>query len=780
MCIAAGPLVKWCTVITFCTGLVLWATNMAVADTTFEADGISLTISSNGNVVALLDTVAGLDRNRLENPLCTVTTGGTTYEPIGYLAHQNGLISFLFDSEETNLSEVSILIEELPRYLRITLENVDPPSDDIDRICFADLYLVDATRHEAGCLLFFDDDSDEQDDRIFGVYALNMFTQISIGAASGGRLEGCAYPDLPHPTITYSLIGEEVAVFTCNADQSSLFDITSEIEDDNGIPWGVVSKERPELRESCFFYADSATKFDPNAALRYAVDAGVGRILLFHKLLGDYKRSYIAENGLWGSSAELHNWVEQCQSVGFVVGVHFFPNKIFRNSIDYIHAGCDPRIHRDSVQFLAEDLPASQTDGLIRTTTSPPSEVIDPANYDIVIGLEIIEYTGVQLIPGAYGYLGPFVRAKNQTGAGGLGAQDHVAGETVEHLATAGSSSYQWSIVNRGVEGWCRTLAQRISRAGIEYVYLDGIIETQQPVWYSVPYQIITLHEQYGLYKQPLWIESGGSSNGFCYPLVSISGQMDYWGQAYGDPNHSFKEEVDTNIAVMFAMTPGYCPRQLGWAPLNNSFIKSGFQATPDDLEYVLAKSVAHDVPAVFQLWTSSMDDWPNRDANLYLISRYEQLRLTGYFPQLVRLTAQEPGQDFMLFDTDPGSSHLAKTSLLNIADGSEDVRGFITDKALGGDKYVTLWPTAAESELILVLQLEPENIVIRDYRGNTMILCCGESGEIEIPLSERIYLQLSNVSDPLTIFEQAFVYPADELRRHLRESGSDSCPGNP
>ena len=779
MCIVVTPRVKRCTVVTLCVELVLWTTDIAVADTTFEADGISLTISSDGAVVALLDTVAGLDRIRLENSLCTVKTGGTTYEPIGFLIHHNRLLSFFFDSEEAGLSEVSILIEELPRYLRITLENVEPPSADIDHICFADLYLCDAIRQEADCLLFFDDDSDEQDDRIFGVYPLNVFTQVSGGSASGGYLEGCAYPDLPHPTIN-SLIGEQVAVFTCDADQSSLFDITGEIENDNGIPWGVVSKERTELRESCFFYADSATMFDPNAALRYAVDAGVGRILLFHKLLGDHKRSYIAENGLWGSSAELHDWVAQCQSVGFVVGVHFFPSKIFRNSIDYIHAGCDPRIHRDSTQFLAEDLPASQTEGLIRTTTSPPGEAIDPANHDIVIGLEIIEYTDVQLIPGAYGYLGPFVRAKNQTGEGGLGPQDHLAGESVQHLAVASSSSYQWSIVNSGVKDWCHTLAQRLFRAGMDYAYLDCVTGTQLPLWYSVPYQMITLHEQFGLYKPLLWVESGDTLDGFCYPLVAISGQMDYWGHAHGDPNHSFKEEVDTNIAVTFAQVPGYCPRQLGWAPLNYSFIKSDFQATPDDLEYILAKSVAHDVPTVFQIWTSHMDEWPNRDANLYLISRYEQLRLDGYFPVLVRIAAQKPGQDFMLFDTDPGNSHLVQTSLLNIADSSEDVRGFITDKALGGDRYVTLWPTAAEADLIIVLELEPENIVIRDYRGDIMILCCGEPGEIEIPLSERLYLQLFNVPDPLTTFEQAFVYPADELRRYLLESGSDSCPEDP
>ena len=599
-------------------------TPYTIADVTFSATGISLSLTADGKVSALLDTVAGRDRNIPSPPhnikhLCNITVNGITHTPTVFSVAANRL-TYTFPNLDPTVS-VAILVDEKPGYLVFTLESVTPQTG-IDDVCFVNILTRNAEECGNSSLLFFDDNTDGNNDRVLGIYALNIFTRMWGGLShTGGYLRASAYPGLPHPSPVI-LGGQQAALFTASATDTSVFGVLGQIDNDYDLPIDATANQLPALRRSGFLWM-KFTYDEKDLALQYTQEAGAGRILLLRGLWGDHLRGYRADTTIWGSSAELKNWVGQCQAAGVVVGAHLYPGLISVNSIDYIHAGCDPRIHRDRAIILAAELPASQTSGLIQTATPPTGWPVDANHRDLVVEGEIIEYTGIQTAHAPYGFTGPFVRAKNQTGDGGLGPQDHATGATIEHLVSPPwGRRYQWGIASGGVEQWCTDLAARLDAADIRVVYMDGAGWTQEPHWYSLAYLSNTLYQ--AMPSPPLWFECSDIITNLCWPLVAISGQIDYY-----VPENQFKSEVDRNINQMLAIS-GFTLRQLGWPPLGEG---ASFQSTPDELEYVLAKSLAYDVPVVFHVWMSALHTWPHRSANFYLMSQYEQLRLSNHFP---------------------------------------------------------------------------------------------------------------------------------------------------
>lgn len=725
------------------------STPYAVADITFSATGITLNLTADGKVSALLDTVAGRDRNIPSPPytirhLCKITVSGVTHIPTGFSFAANRL-TYTFPDLNPTVS-VTILVEEKPGYLVFTLESVIPQTG-IDDVCFVNLRTRNAKECGNSSLLFFDDDTDGNNDRILGIYALNIFTRMWGGLSqTGGYLRASAYPGLPHPN-PVTLAGQQAVLFTAAATDTSVFDVLGQIDNDYDLPIDATTNQLPALRRSSFFWMKFACD-EKELALQYTQEAGASRIVLLRGLWGDHLRGYRADTTIWGSSAELRNWVAQCRDAGVVVGAHLFPGLISVDSIDYIRAGCDPRIYRDRAVTLAAELPASQTTGLIQTTTPPMEWSVDAHHRDLVIEGEIIEYTGIQTAHAPYGFTGPFVRAKNQTGDGGLGPRAHATGAAIEHLVSSPwGRHYQWGIASGGVEQWCTDIAARLDAADIRVVYLDGASWIQGPVWHSLGYLTHTLYQ--AMQDTPLWFECSDIIHNLDWPLVAISGQIDYHVL-----ENQFKSEVDRNVNRMLTVS-GFTRRQLGWSRLGDS----AFQSTPDELEYLLAKSVAYDAPVVFHVWMSALRTWPHRSANFYMMSRYEQLRLSNHFPEPVKVTARQPSKDFMLFTDSAGDPHLVPTSRLNIASWSTAVRGFITDQKVNGNHYVTLWPTTLDAELNLLLDgVNVNNVVAGNYRGDPLSVANIGGGQIAIPVTTRIYIRLVDVPDPTRIFSRATI----------------------
>ena len=778
--------------------------------------GILLKINSEGNLFQLIDRVPNNDwEPRYYSsyfPFCQlVHSDGTPYIQTFFLGEEvttppnyDFRLEYHFENEldPNNDIKVFIRVYEGTDCLLFWLHEVVPDVSDA-KVEFVRLNTFDPTKSEADCFLFFDDDSDGQDDRILGMYPFNTFTRSHNATATS--LYGLAYADLPHPTLS-SLSGEEVALFTCGADPNSLFDIIDAIENDPDnnlhnihIPWNVDAKMEPGLTKSCFFYVAKGVNpidpndFDPDKALQYAVDAGVGRILLHGPLWGDVRRSYAPDNGIWADANDLAGWIDECHDANMLVGAHLRTADVRLDSPEYVDpndgSGCDPCIHRDFTLALAETLYLSAGLGdQIYTVTSPADWPTESCQRDLTINGEIIQYSDqLDTDPNdgdGYGFIIE-IRYKNQSKYVPI---DHAAGSTIGHLAANGKF-YLWDIATGGIEDWCGVLAEHATNAGFDWVYDDGVENTHEPKWYSMTYQLFTLYEQFDLLDPnaiPLWMESSCSLDGFRYLLTAIGGQIDYWGNLYGDPNHTFKQQVDTNVVKTFLEVPGYAPRQLGWAPLRGSINPPyQFKATPDDVEYILSRSMAYNAPIEFWVRLDLLGDWPNRDANLHLIKWYENLRLDPNFSPSVTEEIREwyddydsagtnDQIDYMLFwDFDDGNDpvapttdkYLVSTSLLDIADGAPEVRGFMTDTPFTGPNgcyYVTMWPTDGETfYVVLDYDSDPSDIRVYNYKGDS-INVSPTGREIQFELQERTYIQLVNRNvDWKHVFEEASLIPS-------------------
>ncbi|MFH1748662.1 MAG: hypothetical protein ABIG44_16630 [Planctomycetota bacterium] len=738
-------------------GLGLVCQFCALADdsaVTFTTEGLALGISAEGRVCKILDMVTGVDRVMGPLPpyqkhVCAVKVGETIHYPTNCVIVGN-LVTCTFGTLSP-APVIAVRIEERPRYLLFTLETASN-TENVTEILFVNIWIKDPVEGTAHRFLKFDDGVE----RCMGIQPLDLFTRTALGVApTGNYLMAVSEADLPHPD-PVSHVGRRAAVFACNAGTANIYDIVGQIEQDHGLPVGVAGKQLPAVKRSCIFWMN-ITYENRGLALQYTRDAGAGRILMHHKLWGDPTRKMIPAER-WGGVAGLRGWLDDCKAAGLTVGAHLFPGSISKESIDYIHAGCDPRLHRDRSITLAADLPADQVDGLIQTSTSPAGWPTGNSERDLVIGQEIIEYTGIQTqVP--YGFTGPFVRAKNQTGEGGLGAQSHVAGAVIGHLDSGGSNTqYRWDIASGGVAQWCADIAETLDQVGFQFIYTDGVELTEEPLWYTTGYLSHTLYE--AMSEPPPWVESSVDTAAYSWTLLGVTGQIDF----SLEPN-SFKREVDRNVERLNELYwyIGHLPRQLGWARLASPWDGS-WETPPDELEYLLARSIAYDCPIVVEMWMSGLRDWPNRDANLYLMNQYEQLRLGAYFSAEQRNAARRAGKDYMLFKDAEDDYHLVPTTLLSIASWSSELRGYITDKLVDGHRYVTLWPTAADVEKLFFIDgITIGDVVVEDYKGDPVEVLDVGGGQVAIPVNTRIYIRLLNVPDPHRSFANATVRNAGD-----------------
>ncbi len=706
--------------------------------------GLQIDFSATGRVSLFRDTITGVNRvtsiSRYQKPFVQLRIGSRLYDPTGF-ARSGGRLTYTFATLSPTRS-VTVELTSRTGYIVAELTAVSAPAG-IDEVRFVNIFTQNSLSGAIFRLLRYDDHGVQ---RYAGICPLDPYTQTTVGpAGAGGYLWARAYQDLPAPT-SIGFTGRKVALFTCAATPGALYDLMDRIERDHGIPLGVRAKLEPAQRRSCFFWMDLRYE-QRQAALQYMQQAGVGRALLLHSVWGDPLHRYRISDR-WPSPDALRDWISQCRSAGILVGAHTLPAKIRRESIDYVAAGLDPRIWRDRTLTLARPLPASQTTGLIETTTPPTGWPTASGQREAVIDGEVIGYSGIRTSGPPYGLTGPFQRALHQQPPDGRGPQDHAAGAAVGHLAgDSGGRVYIWDLPSGGVEQWCRDIAATLDAIGVDYIYTDSLERTQEPAWFVHSFYVYTLYQQ--LTRKPLWIEASSMGGTWSFPLIGATGQIDYRGSPA-----DFKREVDRNAQAMLSPQHAFHPLQLGWARPSYS---ANQHIRPDDLEYLLARSLAYDVPVVLQVWFNWLERWPLRDANLELIRRYEQVRLAGTVPRAQRRAAQRTGKDFMLFDDPAGSPQLVPVSLLPVTRFSRRVRAFLTDVPVGLHRYATLWPTTADDSFELRLSgLEPEDLRVTDHRGQPVTVRDRGAGLVGIPIRTRVYIELTRVPNPRETFANA------------------------
>ncbi len=706
----------------------------------FDSAGLALGLDNNGRVASLIDLVTGVERIQTvaayHLSLCEATSAGVRHTPTA-MTRSGSLISYTFGGL-TPAPRVDLAIVNRGDYLLIWIVGL-ADADALDEIRFVNL---DTGGSIGGGAFRFLEYPDAGGPRMIGLCGLDVFTRTQVGpGAAGSYLWATAYRDLPWVT-PVSMVGRGAALFACAADDASVLSVVARIEQDASIPLGVAARQQSVLNRSGVFWVQVPYQHRQQV-LQYTLDAGAGKLLMLAWAWANPRTRYLPPTA-WGGWTALNDWVEQCRTAGLVVGAHFYPSIIPNDAVDYIRGGCHPNIRRDHRATLAVDLPASQTDGLIQTVEPPTGWPLAPKNQ-IVIGQEIIGYTGISVTP-PYGLTGPFTRAFRQTGPGGLGAQSHAAGAAVEHLAGVDEGGYyQWDLASGGVLHWMQDITTALDAIGFDYIYIDNLEDCEQPEWFT--HGMLTYLSYLMPARKPLWLEASDTSGSFSWPLVAMSGQMDYWYP------RGFRVEVERNLARFSRPESRYDVKQLGWPRPSHSAAE---HVTPDEFEYLVSRGLAFDAPVVIEVWWDWMQLWPNRDANLYLMKTYENLRLSQYFQDAALQPARTPYQDVMLFRDGQGHYRLTKVQHAPVADNTPALRAFVSSVPIDGEWLVSVWaPALNDPRDLFLIGAQASDITAEDYRGNPLPLT-NFAGSVHVPIQSRSYLRLRNVSDPFALLRNA------------------------
>ncbi len=723
------------------------------ASQTYTCSGLSLTIDDRGAVISILDRATGVNRSRYSAGewaayFCRLLIEGSETSPTA--------VTFAEDHWEYTFGQApgapvaNVRIEARPDYLLVTLDSITVETG-FDEVRFAELQPLNGIDHTAYRFLEFEDDGRR---RYLVIYALDIATLTSVGAGEAGYMIAQARPNLPAPGGP-GIAGRKVALFACDADPASVYAALDKVETDNDLPRGAAGKTNAAVHHAGIFWIDVDAE-NCQEALDYTREAGAGRIMLYTPSWQSHlKRSEVADG--WGSRSALVSWIDQCHAEGIVVGAHLFPTRLYIGpECEYVEDGCDIALYHDRTTTLAADLPADQIDGLIETTTTTADWPTAPDQREILIGRELIEYSGVRT-SAPYGFTGPFVRAKYQPSSDGLGPQAHSAGTDIGHLVKTGPNRYWVDIERGGLAEVCTNQAALLDTLNFDYVYTDGLEHPQEPSWFATAVQPHILWQK--LTRKPDWFEvSSNSAAGLQWTMIGSDGQIDYLPQD-GAP---LKNEVDRNVTSIERREKqlAFIQPQIGWVQISRPLTP---QTTPDELEYALVKCIAHEMPPIFETWLSTFRTWPLRDENLHLISRYEALRLAGHFDEHVRKTVAHPGKDFMLFTDGAGTDHLLPVARVHVADAAGRVTVYLSEDRAQGNRFATLWPRASgDTPQVILDGVNVTDLRATNYRGNPLNVADLGHGQVAVTVDTRIYLELLNVPHAEDVFNRAAVLAGD------------------
>jgi hypothetical protein len=137
-----------------------------------------------------------------------------------------------------------------------------------------------------------------------------------------------------------------------------------------------------------------------------------------------------------------------------------------------------------------------------------------------------------------------------------------------------------------------------------------------------------------------------------------------------------------------------------------------------DEIEYLLAKSLGHDVPVSLQTGFAQMEAHPLTPAILDMVHLYEVLRLSDVIPFETREMLCEPGKDFALVRLRDDFVWAAVERVAPVG-GDRQLRAFVGP--VEGGSVAVIWHPAGEGRL--VLPLDPKQLLLQDFDGKKMAL---------------------------------------------------------
>ena len=675
---------------------LLWAAAaaLAAAEITLSTATCRLVIGRDGIPRSLLQLEGQrecLDPLRAA-PLAAVVVAGKT-APLNAVAESSAGLELRFAEVDT---VVTLAVQPEPqagRWLLFTVRSVSGTRPE--RLTL--LTLAPAITEAVGTRLCAAYDPRTT----LALMAQNLFTQC-VGRAGAKATLTATAQDAPGPRLE----GAGVALLVCPTSQFKA--IARDASHAFGLPTnetaeGVPVKDTELVRGSYTFIGFGEA--DVERLIAYCQQAGIRQVMLssgaWCASVGHYS---IHERNFPGGLESLKRSLDRLHQEGILVGMHCFASKIGKRDA-YVSPVPDPRFWRQFTTVLAESVNATQTEIRVRgdlalwpgsaKTASAYWEGGVDKHREVVLGGEIIRYEAV----GPEGTWNTFLGCTR--GAWGTAAAAHPAGAEAYHYGVDGCINgyivdQETTLLNEAQAH----LAAVFNTCGFDMVYFDGgeDVDRRRFDYYVSNFQANAMRQ---FRRRPiihmgtipthsLWHSFARSATVDTY-LNTLSGAI-----IGGKPPETWptvRDHIDKSVRYMLSLRADLVPGELGWFGLwpRRTFHGQEVEGLQlDEIEYLMCRSLAYDVPISLETDFRSLEAHPLTSGILAIVRAYEDLRLGRRVPEAELAPLREKGQDAILLQKEDGPPRFVPVTPLAAFGGGRDVRAMVG--ALDQGAVATLW----------------------------------------------------------------------------------------
>lgn len=429
---------------------------------------------------------------------------------------------------------------------------------------------------------------------------------------------------------------------------------------------GIPSKELPMARGSYWFLSFGQKDVDRVVAL--CRKTGFKQVFMNFWSWSTSPGHYPINKANYPDGLEsLRRTVRRLHEHGILVGMHTYASKVSKRD-PYVRPVPDRRFLVVGRASLAEAVDSTATTIRLREQLrdwpgSPgcPRKLWEGGirkHQEVVIEHEIVQYEAI----GPAGRWDTLLGCRR--GAWGTKAASHPEGAECRRYAVDGCiDGYLIDQQTSLFQEVTSRLAELFEACDFDMIYFDGSedVDPRRFEYYAANVQATVMRK---IRKRPI-IHQGGGFHHYLWHSFTRSGTVDtylstIYGylQAGGNLAHwpTVREHINRSVRYVESLQADMIPGELGWFGIwPKGKHTEGLQL--DEVEYLMAKSLALDAPISLQTSFSQMAEHPLCPEILEIVRVYEQLRLLGQLPPEVRKRLRQMNKDFAMYWPRPGQS---------------------------------------------------------------------------------------------------------------------------
>ena len=587
-----------------------------------------LTFDKRLRVTGVLDRKTGTNLLARSSNWMSLRAGGRSLRPSSF-THESGRLTVEFGG-----GKATAVVAATARERYFVFEVLSVEGEDIEQLTFVNLLAKPSERVHVMSGLAADDEY------ALCLRCLNLEAEPAVGGTPPALRASCS--------TTYGMKGARAALVACPTA------LLRPVLKDMARGEGVVSSELggawaldAASNRASYMFTSGLSEANVDEWIDMAQTACIPILHLsgWYRSQGHYEpRPDLFPRGLAGLKAV----IDKIHAAGLLAGMHTLTGCI-QPWDSFASPRPDPRLSKDRVLTLAADIGETDTDIRVDEDPSGLDTVWNYSSHGNVVQIadELVRFRGLKTDP-------PYALTQCTRGAWGSKAQGHRKGAQAGHLFVR-YTAFQPDESSTLVDEVAECIASTINECGFDLIYHDGA-EGMPARAYGAAKMRTAIVERV---RRPIRVESSWSGLHHCWWFHSCVGAWDHplWGL-----KRCIDQHCESNVRYQKS---SLMPAQLGWWAILGARPHHDAE-WPDEVEYLCAKALGHDMSMSFQTLTPASSPWNARQGEyLRMIGRYEKLRLSGYFDDSVKARLREPRREFRLTQAQDGEWQFIPTDYL-------------------------------------------------------------------------------------------------------------------